>query len=406
MLLFVVSISLVGCSDDTISNDDSYIDENYESAENEDYYEDYYEDNSEDESSEYVFVSDWQEGEMNIEGNKSYRTVNGSNNFYFTEQGEWIYYIFENCIYKENLLGETILVAQFDYNPKDISIIGDWIYYFYDSCLYKIRTDGQENSVILTEIDSYYIYNNKIFYTESIQTSADTYETRMNVCTLDAMEHYVGLWTFSGMEYDNHKMLWNIVGGYDNKLFYIPSVEFASHNSYIEPKVIPYGIHSIDLETLDDVIYVEADHEFFGSEYMNHEYCIMSDYIVAKKSVGHNAFTISNALRFFDLRTGESFTVTPALNGYFFNWVFSVGYDELNDRYLMSAKTGDKREISLWIANSVEDVLNNNWTELTSDDVTSFINTKNYIYYRTAGEDTVYRVDYNGKNWETVIEVY
>lgn len=368
--------------------------DNYETSENEDYHEGY----SEDKVNENVFVSDWQEGEMNIEGNKSYRIVNESNNFYFTEQGEWVYYIFENCIYKENSLGETILVAQFDFNPKDISVVGDWIYYFYDSCLYRIRTDGQENRVIITEIDSYYIYNNRIFYTYTEQTSADKYSSTIKSCTLE-LEDVQAFYCFSSLEYDDDTMQWNIIGGYDNKLYYVPAIRVDSHNSYIEDTVIPMGINYIDLDTLEHVEYIGKDHSFLCSDYKNHVYCIMSDYIVAKKTGG----AIADVLRFFDLRSEESFTVTPKLDGYFLNYLFDVGYDELNGRFLMSGKTGDKREISLWVTDGIEGVVNNNWLELTSDDATSFINTKNYIYYKT-GEDTVYRIDYDGGNWKTVIE--
>lgn len=398
MLLFAVSISLVGCSGDTISNDDSHIDENYESAENEHYYEEYYEDNSEDESSEYAFVSDWQEGEMNIEGNKSYRTVNESYNFYFAEQGNWIYYIFENYIYKENSSGETILVAQFEFNPKDISVIGDWIYYFYDSCLYKIRTDGQENSLVIPDIDSYFICKDRIFYTYTEQTSADTYSSVMKSCNFD-FEDIQACCYRSGLEYDDHKMKWNIVGEYDNKLFFLPTVVIDPHNPYFFSDTIPYGIHYVDLDTLEHVEYVGKEHEFF-EEKVNYSYCIMSDYIVGQRL--ENVST-KDAIRLFNINSKESFTITPKVGEQQLQFLSTIGYDELNGRFLMSGSIGIKHEKSLWITEGIEGLENNDWTEVTSDDVTGFINTKNYIYYKT-NNDAVYRINYDGENWTTVFQ--
>ena len=131
---------------------------------------------------EDLFVSDWKEGEKNAIGNTSWN-LNSLN--YVTEQGDWVYYIVNDELCKEDRDGNKyVLVSQI--RGEDLQIIGDWIYFYNlrEKVISKIKTDGSE---LITgySCEEFYATENGIIYVTKKQTGASTYKIELSICDLD-----------------------------------------------------------------------------------------------------------------------------------------------------------------------------------------------------------------------------
>ncbi len=389
LLLLIFSINLIGCSNNTMNNNAAYLNADYKS-------------DSVDalDKPQGKFISDWQDGEMNIEGNKPSNTAN-SKYLSVTEQGSWIYYVDNYSICKEDAYGQQYIIAEFSNRPKQLSVVGDWIYYLYETNLYKIRTDGECQTLLIEDVgspwSSYYIYNDRIYYFINEQTSADTFKSTLHSCTLDTLDD-IGIFYLSDLSMEEDVIGWNILGMFENKLLAIPEVENLDESKYL-----PQGIFYFDLDTYEVGWLTDRRDPFLDFESQHFDFFLANNCIIAFGMKSGNCPWI----RIYDLHTYDIIPVNPVINGNEIYFLRSLNYDEINDRYIMACTFYvDKesffvdKETSIFITDGIEGLKNNNWTEISSDNARILMTTSNYIYYDV--DDVLYRIDYDGQNWKRI----
>lgn len=334
-------------------------------------------------SSEDSFISDWTEGEKNSVGNSSW---NLSSFGYVTEQGDWTYFFVNDSLCKEDVNGNKYTIAS-SVSGRNLNIIGDWLYFYQSGLLYRIRTDGNEMSSIPVYSDMFYVTEDGIVYLSENQVSAEYFQISLNICELDFTNNRE---VYKFDEYsDNYRMDFSFLGIYADNI-YLSAYYEKKANYKIPSDYSTVGICAVNIK--------------------NNTFEIVSD---NKKFVFAKGFIVNNKL----LAVGKYYHMdNPYEDLMLENEMWSLNLDSMESEILLDFPV-DINAIGYLDINDGQFVLGlehgmfratlENWqselaTEISGDAAYGIALTEKYIYYRLAnvGDYTLYRVDYNGDNWE------